>query len=145
MRKKGYITKKGYCRLYHEGRLRMEHCVVWESYNGRIPEGMCIHHKNENKLDNRITNLQLVTPTEHKRLHSNCRYRENLEEKKCKKCGEWKPITREFWYYVQKKWPQPPCKKCIIKFVCERRKVRITEGWKRPNYPRKNKSIQSHD
>ena len=40
------------------------HRIVWEAFNGRIPEGMEINHINENKLDNRIENLSLVSRVE---------------------------------------------------------------------------------
>ena len=36
---------------------------------GEIPKGMDIHHKNLNKLDNRIENLQMMTKSEHQKLH----------------------------------------------------------------------------
>ena len=40
------------------------HKFVWECFNGLIPEGMVIDHINDDKLDNRLCNLQLVTPKE---------------------------------------------------------------------------------
>lgn len=40
------------------------HRIIWISQNGIIPEGYCIDHINNDKTDNRITNLQLLTPQE---------------------------------------------------------------------------------
>jgi hypothetical protein len=40
------------------------HILVWEAFNGPIPEGMQINHINENKYDNRLENLNLMTPKE---------------------------------------------------------------------------------
>ena len=40
---------------------RWEHRVVYAKHHGAIPKGMQIHHRNSNKLDNRIENLELVT------------------------------------------------------------------------------------
>lgn len=40
------------------------HRLVWESFNGKIPDGMQINHLNEVKDDNRLENLSLVTPKE---------------------------------------------------------------------------------
>ena len=37
------------------------HRVVWEAFNGPIPEGMQVNHINEDKLDNRLENLNLMT------------------------------------------------------------------------------------
>ena len=37
------------------------HRFVWECHNGIIPEGKVIDHINDNKEDNRLCNLQLMT------------------------------------------------------------------------------------
>ena len=38
------------------------HRFVWECYNGIIPDGKVINHINNDKEDNRLCNLQLMTP-----------------------------------------------------------------------------------
>lgn len=38
------------------------HRVVWEAVHGPIPPGMVINHRNGVKDDNRIENLEVVTP-----------------------------------------------------------------------------------
>lgn len=40
------------------------HRLVWESFNGAIPEGYVVDHKNGDKKDNRLENLQLLTWSE---------------------------------------------------------------------------------
>jgi len=40
------------------------HRLVWEAFNGPIPEGMQLNHLNEDITDNRLENLSLVTPSE---------------------------------------------------------------------------------
>lgn len=35
--------------------------LVWEAFNGPIPDGLQVNHINENKLDNRLENLNLMT------------------------------------------------------------------------------------
>lgn len=35
--------------------------LVWEAFNGPIPEGMQVNHINEDKTDNRLENLNLMT------------------------------------------------------------------------------------
>jgi ribonucleotide reductase alpha subunit len=48
---------------------RYAHQLVWEATNGPIPTGYVLHHKNENPEDNRLENLELLTPEEHNRTH----------------------------------------------------------------------------
>lgn len=38
--------------------------IVWESFNGQIPEGMHVNHINEDKLDNHLDNLNIMSPKE---------------------------------------------------------------------------------
>lgn len=48
-------TTKLQCRI---------HRIVWISVNGVVPNGYCIDHINSDKQDNRLSNLQLLTPIE---------------------------------------------------------------------------------
>lgn len=132
------LTEKGYVRYAKDGRLRMEHCLVWEAHHGKIPEGMQIHHKDFDKTNNNIENLQLVSPVEHKRLHEGCIVVEGVWHKPCKICGEYKPCDKEHWYYVRGYICGRICKTCYVKKVVKERRVRVANGWKRNNY-KKNK------
>lgn len=62
-KKIGY--KDGYMRC---GR-KLFHRVVWEHFKGPIPKNHVIHHKDGNKLNNSIDNLECLTQAEHSRLH----------------------------------------------------------------------------
>ncbi|MGN0098302.1 MAG: HNH endonuclease signature motif containing protein [Candidatus Methanomethylophilaceae archaeon] len=45
------------------------HRYIWVKYNGPIPEGYLIHHIDGNPLNNDISNLACVSPTEHAQEH----------------------------------------------------------------------------
>lgn len=49
------------------------HVAIWEHHHGPVPEGMVIHHRDDDPLNNDIANLQCVTYSEHGTLHGNGR------------------------------------------------------------------------
>lgn len=53
------------------------HRDVWDHYNGPIPKGLQIHHKDGNKENNEITNLELMRLDAHTKIHLH----------KCPVCG----------------------------------------------------------
>ena len=52
-----------------DGRTVFKHRMIWEEHHGKIPQGFVVHHKNGNKHDNRIENLELLSCHEHMKLH----------------------------------------------------------------------------
>lgn len=57
----------GYVKLGLSGKMHLAHRLVWEMFNGSIPDGLEIDHINHIRNDNRIENLRLVTPSENRR------------------------------------------------------------------------------
>lgn len=53
-----YLCKKGITRAF------AIHRLVYISFNGPIPEGKVVNHIDENKLNNSLSNLNLLTPKE---------------------------------------------------------------------------------
>lgn len=45
------------------------HRVIWARRNGKIPHGFQIHHIDEDYLNNNISNLQMMSISEHSREH----------------------------------------------------------------------------
>lgn len=45
------------------------HRLIWQTLVGPIPDGLVINHKNGVRLDNRLENLEVVTPSENQ-LHA---------------------------------------------------------------------------
>lgn len=125
--KGGYITEKGYRRIYDkkQKRYRMEHNVIWEENYGKIPYGMQVHHIDHNKLNNNISNLKLVDSLTHKRIHSGCVEKNGILYKPCRKCNELKPIDD---YYKRKVGISPWCKQCCVKNAVENKKRRKLNG-----------------
>lgn len=72
------------------------HRVVWEYYKGKIPKGYEIHHKDKDKDNNSINNLQLVSKKEHIEIHKRLlteeerqKRRDNLNQNARPKAIEW--------------------------------------------------------
>jgi hypothetical protein len=119
------VTKFGYRRLaVGRGRQRFEHVLVWEAHYGPVPPGMEVHHRNENKLDNRIENLVVLTRLSHKRIHSGCVYRDGDWWKRCRRCGELKPVTTGFYIYPGRSGVMGVCRRCAVILAVEYKRRR---------------------
>ena len=60
----GSLDKNGYKRASFKYKRHMLHRLVWIFHNGPIGEGLQINHKDCNRENNRIENLEIVTPRE---------------------------------------------------------------------------------
>ena len=75
---KGKRYRKRYC---------YEHHLVWEKETGLpVPDGCIIHHKDGNKYNNTISNLQLMDAKAHVAMHS--KKGRTMLECKCPSCGK---------------------------------------------------------
>ena len=66
---KGYVHPKGYVQVWlkcTDGKIKefLWHRVIWFAFKGKIPDGYQINHIDENKQNNALSNLNLMTPKE---------------------------------------------------------------------------------
>ena len=63
------IAKNGYSVINIHGKTEYAHRLVAKTFIGEIPAGMDINHKNGDRQDNRVANIEIVTRAENI-LHS---------------------------------------------------------------------------
>jgi hypothetical protein len=72
------VSRNGYWYKYmpehknsnKQGYVPIHHLVMEESIGRFLEEGEVVHHKDHNKLNNDLSNLQLMTDGEHKAHHA---------------------------------------------------------------------------
>src|SRR3990167_6319208 len=77
LRKRGlFIQSRGYLYEFlpnHPHAMKsgyiFNHRRIWSDKYGKIPTGFIVHHKNEKRQDNRLSNLECVSRADHMRIH----------------------------------------------------------------------------
>ncbi len=76
----GYVGRRGYVVIRIEAMNFLAHRLAWFYLYRFWPNGE-VHHKNEVKTDNRMSNLEMLSKAEHKRRHlEHLRYGSKLGE-----------------------------------------------------------------
>lgn len=78
-----------------DGSRKRLHVYVWEYYNGPVPIGYHIHHKDEDKNNNDISNLELKLGVEHLSLHAKENFYRN-HDKALQHLEKIRPMTKEW-------------------------------------------------
>lgn len=104
------------------------HRVVMERIIGRYinPREFDVHHKDGDVKNNDPINLQLLTKSEHRRVHAGWKYDGKKWSKPCKDCKEmFEAEPKNF--YIQKRTRQKDtldvrCKKCSSRYTIKMRR-----------------------
>lgn len=65
-----YSSGTGYPTIWNGSQNVLLHRYVWEKHHGPIPEGYQVHHLDKNKLNYDISNLCLLSASDHGRHHA---------------------------------------------------------------------------
>jgi hypothetical protein len=57
----GRVNNSGHIGVGLDGKRYQAHRLIWSMFNGPIPEGLDIDHRDEVKTNNRLSNLRLAT------------------------------------------------------------------------------------
>lgn len=63
-------SSNGYPTIWDGKKNVLLHRIVWEEHFGKIPNGYQVHHKNRNRKDWSIDNLEMLKASEHARHHA---------------------------------------------------------------------------
>lgn len=106
------IDNEGYFKITskREGNYnkRLHRLIIEKFYQIKILDGWVVHHNNQNKLDNRITNLYLMRTEKHNKLH-------NISDKTAIKLSK---VQNSTGYYRVKKHKDKSCKQGFIWRYC---------------------------
>lgn len=66
----GCFNGGGYRSVLSNKKSVLLHRIIWTLVNGAIPDGYVIHHKDEDRTNNRIDNLGILEKGKHHSLHN---------------------------------------------------------------------------
>lgn len=77
-----FLNNNGYYVLKKSNQIYISlHRKVYEKYNGEIPKGWEIHHKDCNKRNNDPSNLVALSSSQHRLLHEELRRKERAKKR----------------------------------------------------------------
>ena len=113
--------RQGYPVVQRNGRVMPVHLLVWEAANGPRPDGMHIHHKNHDRSDWSLENLELLTPDDHSKTHAGFTKTDGVwTHKPCVACGKQLPFKE---FSPSNGGYQSRCRPCRSEYVWAREKA----------------------
>lgn len=78
-----FLNKNGYYVIRHSSQIYTSlHREVYKKYNGDIPKGWEIHHKDCDKTNNNPQNLIALSRSQHRLLHEQLRREKRAERRR---------------------------------------------------------------
>ncbi len=109
--KKIFYDQKGYPLIWLDGKSKKIHILEWEKHNGPKPDGMHIHHKDNDKKNWALNNLEIVSQSDHFRIHAGWKGENGVwVGKPCKDCKKILPLID--FYQRKGLTPSNRCIKC---------------------------------
>lgn len=104
-----WLGTRGYPCIWVDGKEIKLHVYIWEEKNGSKPKGYEINHIDKNKQNYNLDNLELLTISDHKRIHKNWVKENGVWTKKpCSICKKILPLSD---FYKTKQFDNY-CKDC---------------------------------
>lgn len=134
----------------YRGKYVYEHTLTWWKHTGTVPvPGEVVHHKNEDKHDNRIDNLEKKTGTQHTKEHA-LESPAPLQEISCSRCARlftifertvrWKRRKGQERFYCSRS-----CQVSAQQLEIKRQRRGDGLGWvRRQNVERAKEAIRLH-
>ena len=115
----GSINSDGYHVVTANGKAVLEHRLIMSRIIGRdLLSNEIVHHINENKLDNRPENLELMLNTEHLSLH-HTRPENTGKQKYCPRCTTVKHLDTFSYASASRQNRASYCKPCAAEVSYE--------------------------
>ena len=114
-----WYDDKGHPCIWVDNKSIKIHILIWERANGEKPKGFNIHHKDNNKGNFTLENLEILSESDHKRIHVGwIRKGNQWIAKPCSGCGKILSLNQ---FYPRKGYtPSALCKKCYYIYIRKR-------------------------
>lgn len=115
-----WYDNRGYPCIWIDRKEAKLHVYIWEKENGQKPKKHEIHHLDLDKRNYSIENLELMTCSDHKRLHAGWVRNDYIWTKK--PCGNCNKILKlgKFYYIKTRNTLSTLCKECHNSAIAER-------------------------